>query len=127
MVVTTALGLTSGIYSIIIGIAIVGLWLMLIIRKQIPELKDEPITIYFHVTAEILMGILAILSGILIIIDLIWGAYIFLISSGLCIYAVINSAGYYAQRKTWIFVVLFATILIMSSTLSIFTILNVIV
>ncbi|NHJ87699.1 MAG: hypothetical protein FK734_19715 [Asgard group archaeon] len=127
MVVTTTLGLVSGIYSLIIGTAIIGLWLMLIIRKQIPELKDEPITIYFHITAEMLMGFLAVISGILILIDHIWGYYLFLISSGLCIYAVINSSGYYAQRKTWIFVGLFAVILIMSVVLSIFTISRLIV
>ena len=119
MVTTTALGYTSGIYSIFIGVAIIGLWIMLILKKEIPELKDEPITIYFHITAEMLMGLLATVSGILLIIDLPWAPLLFLISSGLCMYAVINSAGYYAQRKTWIFVILFAVIFSISTILSI--------
>ncbi len=97
---------------------------MLIIKKEIPELKTEPITIYFHISAELSMGIIAVVSGVLILLEITWGNYLFLISSGICIYAVINSAGYYAQRKTWAFVILFAIILITSVTLSSLTIAN---
>jgi hypothetical protein len=57
----------SGIYAIIIGIGILGLWLMLYITKQIPELKTEPVAIAFHITAESLMGILSLLSGIFLL------------------------------------------------------------
>ncbi|MHA1126553.1 MAG: hypothetical protein ACTSO7_15895 [Candidatus Heimdallarchaeota archaeon] len=39
MAVTTALGITTGIYAIFIGIAIIGLWIMLMLKKQIPELE----------------------------------------------------------------------------------------
>lgn len=118
----TLLGAISGIYSIGIGVAIIGLWIMLITKKKIPELKTEPITIYFHITAEITMGLMAVISGIFILLELLWSKYLFLISSGICVYAVINSAGYYAQRKTWVFVGLFTVILVTSLTLSILTI-----
>ena len=123
MVISTALGLTTSIYSIFIGISIIGLWIMLIIKKQIPELEDEPITIYFHITAEILMGLLSIFSGLIILFDISWGSLVFLISSGFCLYAVVNSAGYYAQRKNWFFVGLFSFIFISSTILAIFNIL----
>ncbi|MBN2156793.1 MAG: hypothetical protein JW776_12190 [Candidatus Lokiarchaeota archaeon] len=99
---------------------------MLIIKKKIPELKSEPITIYFHICAEIGMGLVAILSGILILLGFIWGKYLFLISSGICIYAVTNSSGYYAQRKIWIFVGFFISIFSVSSILSILTVINLI-
>ncbi|NHJ84323.1 MAG: hypothetical protein FK734_02600 [Asgard group archaeon] len=124
MVTTTALGYTSGVYSLFVGVAIIGLWIMLILKKEIPEIKDEPITIYFHITAEMFMGVLATVSGILLIIDLPWAPFLFIISSGLCMYAVVNSAGYYAQRKTWVFVILFAAIFTISVVLSIFQIIN---
>jgi hypothetical protein len=119
---TTVLEYVSGIYSIIVGLAIISLWIMLIITKQIPELKTEPITIYFHVIAEMTMGLISLLSGICILTARIWGNYIFLLSSGICIYAVVNSAGYYVQRKIWVFVGLFAVIFVSSLILSILTI-----
>ena len=124
MVVTTALGLTTAIYAIFIGVAIIGLWIMLILKKQIPELETEPIEIYFHISAEMLMGIISVVSGIIVLVDLSWGSLLFLISSGFCLYSVVNSAGYYAQRKNWPFIGLFSTIFIMSSVLSIFHIIT---
>ena len=89
----------SGIYAIIMGIGILGLWLMLYLTNQIPELKTEPIAIAFHVTAETLMGALSLLSGIFLLIGFSWGSYFFILAMGLVIYAVINSAGYYGQKK----------------------------
>ena len=89
----------SGIYAIFIGIGILGLWLMLYITKQIPELKTEPVAIAFHMTAESLMGILSLLSGIFLLSGFSWAPYFFILAMGLIIYAVVNSAGYYGQKK----------------------------
>jgi len=60
----------SGIYAIVIGIGILGLWLMLYLTRQIPELNTEPVAIAFHITAETTMGILSLLSGIFLLIGL---------------------------------------------------------
>ena len=49
----------SGIYAIIIGIGIIGLWSMLLRTGQVPELKTESIAIKFHITAEMIMGSLS--------------------------------------------------------------------
>jgi hypothetical protein len=114
----------SGIYAIVIGIAIVGLWIMLVLTNQVPELESEPIAIKFHITAEITMGILSLISGIVLLIGLDWAPYLFICAMGLVIYAVINAAGYYGQRKQWSFVILFGLILIASVilvTLNIFS------
>ena len=88
------LSIISGIYSLIIGVGIIGLWLMLIFTRQIPEIKTEPIAIGFHIVVESIMGILSVLSGIILLLDLTWGALLFILASGLVIYAVINSSGY---------------------------------
>ncbi|MBY8979999.1 MAG: hypothetical protein KGD72_06395 [Candidatus Lokiarchaeota archaeon] len=100
-----------------IGIGILGLWLLLYLTKQIPELNSEPVAIGFHITAETTMGVLALLSGIFLLIGLSWAPYFFVLSMGLVIYAVINSAGYYGQRKQWTFVIMFGIILIASVSL----------
>ena len=107
----------SGIYAIVIGIGILGLWTMLLLTKQVPELKTEPVAIAFHITAEITMGILSLVSGIFLLIGLSWAPYFFILAMGLVIYAVINSAGYYGQKKQWSFVIMFGIILITSISL----------
>ena len=116
--------LFSGICAIVIGIGIIGLWLMLYLTKQIPELNSEPIAIAFHMTAETTMGILSLLSGIFLLIDLSWAPYFFVLSMGLVIYAVINSAGYYGQRKQWSFVIMFGIILAASVSLVVLIIIS---
>ena len=108
------LSLISAIYSIIIGIGIIGLWLMLYLTKQIPELKTTPVEIKYHMTAEFLMGFLCLMSGFFLLMDFYWATYFFTLAMGLVIYAVINSAGYYAQKKQWPFVIMFGIILIAS-------------
>ncbi|MFW9999753.1 MAG: hypothetical protein ACFE9Q_10945 [Candidatus Hodarchaeota archaeon] len=116
------LSIISGIYAIVIGIGIIGLWTMLLLTKQVPELKTEPVAIKFHITAEMTMGILSLISGILLLIGLSWAPYFFILATGLVIYAVINSAGYYGQRKQWLFVIMFGIILIASVSLVILNI-----
>lgn len=107
----------SGIYAIIIGIGIIALWLMLLKTNQVPELETEPIAVKFHIAAEMIMGILSLASGTFLLIGLPWARNIFILAMGLIIYAVINSAGYYAQKKHWIFVIMFGIILIGSCSL----------
>lgn len=96
---------------------------MLLLTKQVPELKTESISIKFHITAEMVMGILCLLSGIFLLIGFSWAPYFFILAMGLVIYAVINSSGYYGQRKQWIFVLMFGIILIASISLVILNIL----
>lgn len=113
----------SGIYAIIIGIGIIGLWSMLLLTNQVPELETEPIAIKFHITAEIIMGTLSLLSGIFLVFGIPWAHYLFILAMGLVIYAVINSAGYYGQKKQWIFVVMFGIILICACSLVVLNVL----
>jgi hypothetical protein len=88
----------SGIFAIIIGVGIIGLWLMLYLTNQIPELETETVAIKFHITVEMTMGVLSLLSGIFHLIGFSWASYFFILAMGLVIYAVINSAGYYGQK-----------------------------
>ena len=116
------LSIISGIYAIIIGAGIIGLWAMLVRTKQVPELKTEPVAIKFHIAAEMTMGILSLMSGVFLLIGVSWAPYFFILAQGLVIYAVINSAGYYGQKKQWPFVIMFGVILIASASLAILNI-----
>ena len=95
---------------------------MLLRTKQVPELETEPVAIKFHITAEMTMGILSLMSGIFLLIGLSLSTYFFILAQGLVIYAVINAAGYYGQRKQWPFVIMFGIILIASASLAILNI-----
>lgn len=95
---------------------------MLLLTKQVPELKTEPVAIAFHITAEMIMGVLSLISGIFLLIDLSLASYFFILAMGFAIYAIINSAGYYGQRKQWTFVIMFGIILIASVSLVILNI-----
>ena len=106
----------------VIGVGIVGLWAMLLQTKQVPELKTEPVAIKFHMTAEMTMGILSLMSGVFLLIGFSWAPHFFILGQGLVIYAVINSAGYYGQKKQWPFVMMFGVILIASASLAILNI-----
>ena len=95
---------------------------MLLLTKQVPELRTEPVAIKFHITAELIMGIFSLLSGIFLLIGIPWASLIFILAMGFVIYAVINSAGYYGQKKQWSFVIMFGIILIASLSLVILNI-----
>lgn len=105
----------KGFYGVLIGISIIGLWVMLYVTGSIPELETEPISIYFHLVAEVLMGLLMVISGIALIIKKRWGKPLYLLANGLVIYSVINSSGYYANMGNWSMVVMFGIIFILSS------------
>lgn len=104
----------AGFYSILLGISIIGLWVMLLTTGNVPELRTEPINIYFHLTSEFLMAVLLLISGIGILKKLTWGNPMFILSNGLVIYSVINSAGYFGNSDEWAMVIMFMIILVLS-------------
>ncbi len=110
----------TAIYSIILGVGIIGLWAMLISTGNVPEFETEPAAIAFHLTAEFSMGVLSLLSGIMLIAKKKYSSLLYLVSSGLVIYAVINSAGYYANLNQWGMVVMFMVVLVISALTAIY-------
>jgi len=81
------------IYSIILGIAILGMWTFLILSGDINEGKSE---ISFHLFSEFLMAILCIAGGILYL--RIKYKYMLIMANAMVVYSVINAAGYYAEK-----------------------------
>jgi len=51
----------AAIYSILVGVSIIGMWTILYINGSIPEFDTEPIRIGIHLVAEITTGIILIL------------------------------------------------------------------
>ena len=93
--------LIASIYIIIIGIAMLCMWIFLLGKREVPELTTKPTQIYFHLVAELLTSVILIIGGIGLILSQSWGFALFFISIGMAIYSTINAAGFYGQLKDW--------------------------
>lgn len=101
----------AGVYSILIGVSVLALWVFLLSTNQVPEIISEPASIYAHIAAEAVMALLLVISGFSLIRNWKWSRQIYYISSGLLIYSTINSSGYYIQSGNLSMVVVFGLIL----------------
>lgn len=99
---TYAIGLSLGV-----GVAILGLWIVLVVRRQVPELQDEVPSIRFHIAAEVGMALLLLAGGVALIVDAAWGVPLTAAALGAALYSTVNSPGYYADRRLWPPVVMF--------------------
>jgi len=110
------------IFTIVIGLSMITYWSIALAFKQVPEIKDEPIRITFHIVAEITTAVMLIISGICLLMDVGNSIHIFLLSTGMLLYTLITSPGYFAQLKKYSMVIIFTIIL----TLSIYSVIIVI-
>jgi hypothetical protein len=97
----------AAIYSIIIGIAMIGMWFSLIAVNQVPEINNEPTRIAYHLIGEFLTAIILLIGGFGLFTNRGWGFHVFLISMGMLFYTVIVSAGYYGQLGDMVMVGMF--------------------
>ena len=104
----------AGIYSVLMGCSIIILWVILLTSNQVPELNTEPASIYFHIVAELLMAVLLLICGISFLLGYKWSVRLFTFSTGLLVYSVINSSGYYANNGQISMVIVFMIILILT-------------
>lgn len=102
----------AAIYSLIIGVGMIVQWTMSYIGQQIPELKTEPIRIWFHIGAEMLTAACLITSAIALLSSAKWGLTLFLIAMGMLFYTSIVSPGYFAQQGKWGWLLMFSAIII---------------
>lgn len=102
------------IYAILVGVLMLGQWAFFLATKQVPELKTEPIRIAFHLFDEVLTAAILIVSGLGLAASAAWAARIYPVAIGLLIYTVIVSAGYFAQKRVWPIVGMFAVLLALS-------------
>ncbi|MEA3441219.1 MAG: hypothetical protein U9R58_13155, partial [Chloroflexota bacterium] len=85
-------------FAIIVGIGMIGQWTASYLTRQIPELKVEPIRIWFHIAGEMATAAALILSGIGLITTQPWAPALFLVAIGMLFYTAIVSPGYFAQK-----------------------------
>lgn len=101
-------------YAMAVGVLMLVMWPVLFITGDIVELQTAPLEIYFHLAAELLTAVLLIAGGVGKFRGKAWGLKLYLLSMGMLIYTVMNSAGYYAQTGDIAFVTMFAVLFILT-------------
>ena len=104
----------SAIYALCVGVLMLVQWAFFLLTGNVPELETTPWSIAFHLAAEFLTAILLIISGMMLIRKHLLGKHIFLLAVGMVVYAMVNSAGYFAQSGDWIFVMMFGVLLVLA-------------
>lgn len=102
--------------SVGIGLAILGLWTMLLVRRQVPELQAGLPSIRFHIAAEVGTAIALVVGGVALAVDTSWAAVMAAAGLGAALYSTINSPGYYADKRAWSTVGMFAVLAVLVLT-----------
>lgn len=101
-------------YGILVGLLMIGQWLLFLVTGQVPELQSEPWRIYFHLAAEFVTAAGLIFSGVALLRGLVWARATYLVAAGMLLYSVIASPGYFAQQGQWAMVAMFAVLLVLA-------------
>lgn len=98
-----------GWFEIIAGLAIAGLWTMLLVTRQVPEIAEGRRDIWFHLGAELLTAVLLIVAGVaLLTVGAHTASLVAALALGALLYTTVNSSGYYADLAKWDMVAMFA-------------------
>jgi hypothetical protein len=100
----------AGIFALAVGLLMFGQWAVSLATGGVPELQTAPLSIGFHLAAEVLTALALILSGLALLKKKSWGRTLFLVAGGMVLYSVINSPGYFAQKAQWPMVGMFAIV-----------------
>lgn len=104
----------AGIYGISVGVLIFAQWIYFLVTARVPESDAVPFQIVFHLAAEFMTSIVIIVGGAAVLNRKPWGSRLYYIASGMLIYAVVNSAGYFMQLGRWPLVVMFAVLFLLT-------------
>jgi hypothetical protein len=104
----------SAWYGIVVAVLVVGQWAFLLASGNVPELRDAPREIAFHIAAELLMALVLLVGSVGLLRSWSWAAVVYLVGAGMVVYSVINSPGYFAQRGTWVLVAMFMVLLVLT-------------
>lgn len=108
------------IYSMFLGVSVIGMWLMILNTQTIPEGQTE---LGFHLFSEFLMATLCLVSGFLLLKNKTIAVPLNFIGLAMVIYSVLNAAGYYGERGETPMMVMF-TVLFLLTTAALFLLLK---
>ena len=102
----------SAIFTILVGLLIMGMWSLLVFTNQVPYLDTPQMEIKLHILTEMLTAVMLILGGVSVIRGWSKLTNLHYVSQGMLIYAIINSSGYYIDRGESMMAVMFGVLLV---------------
>ncbi len=108
----------TAIYSILMGVLLIGTWVVLFALEQVPELWTQPLDTGFLLAAEFFTGIGLVAGGWGLLRVRPWAFTLVLFSFGMMFYTVVRSIGLFAEQgvplaAAWFIVVTVLTFLLM--------------
>jgi hypothetical protein len=104
----------AGIFAVLVGLMMIAQWLFFLIAGQVPEVQSEPIWLAFYLAAEFITALGLMAAGIGLLRRSARAVKGFLVFGGMLLYSVIVSPGHFAQQGQWIFVGMFAVLLVLA-------------
>jgi hypothetical protein len=102
----------SATFGIVVGIALILIWLYRIATGGVPELWDSMLQTKLHVLIQLLTGLFLIFSGWALWMARSWAFKAFILANGMLIIAVINAVSWYGDRGEMGFVLFFVAVAI---------------
>lgn len=96
-----------GVYSIFLGVAVLGMWAIILLKNKIPEGFTE---VLFHLFSELIMAVICIVSGSRLLMKENKATNLNLFGLGMVIYSVLNAAGNYGQKGENTIMIIFLAI-----------------
>ncbi len=108
------LGQLAAIYSMFIGVCMLGMWAVFVSMGQVPELVTSPIQVSLHIIGEAATAVALLIGGYGVWARKKWGLQAYMLSMGMLLYTLIVSPGYYAQSGNLAMVGMFAVFFIIA-------------
>jgi hypothetical protein len=106
------------VYSLTVGVLMLVLWGWLWTTGAIPEMTTKPWEIAMHLAAEFTTAGLLIVSGAGLWLEAPWATRVNVFASGMLVYSLIQSSGYYLERNAMILVLIFAVAFLVTVAIS---------
>lgn len=101
--------------SLLMSVALFGLWGVLLARRAVPELSQGLPSIRFHIGAELVTAACLLASAALLASADGPAVRLFATASlGAIAYSTVNSPGYYADRGNWAIVGMFGLLFVLA-------------
>jgi hypothetical protein len=97
-------------FELLVGIGMIGFWAVAVATAAVPEIGQGDRAIWFHILAEVVIGVVLIAGGVSLLIagPDPWTRALAAAAAGGMSYSTINSPGYYARDGNWNVVAAFA-------------------
>jgi hypothetical protein len=98
-------------YSILIGIAVIGMWIVILVTQPVAE---GVIELSFHLYSEFAMAVVLLVSGVMMLYSKKFARMTNMGGLGMLVYSTINAAGYYGEKGDQDMMVMFMVLAVLS-------------